>query len=268
MSVSGISRSNAALQSLTHVQHTGRCGHGNDNDADDGASVSRTGAPAEGGLLVSLLQSLQQVLSVQAPAATNTTPTDAASAVTNSSTIAATTAKDLGNFLHTLFQALRTTSSTAASAATAPAADASSSTTDPAAVVASTAAAATSSVAAMASDGDHDSRAAGVARGHRGHGLAAYRNNLVSGLQSILQQLQSGSTDASGSSTGALKQLTGAFQTLIQDLSGAQGAAATSSGGATSTAALQSFLTELIGSLQSSGSSAQALSGNVVSATA
>jgi hypothetical protein len=288
MSVSALSSSNAALQSIARVQSPVKsCHGGNDNDADDGGANAAPAA-TPGGFMASLLQSLQQVLTTQAPtsAATGTGPTDSATAAStgtgaSKNTIAATAAKDLGNFLQILFQAIRastnpastgsTTATDSSAAATAAASSTDTSAATPAAVdtAAATAAAATAS-ANTSSSAAVDSNAT-QSGGHHHHRLGAYRSHLVSGLESVLQQLKSGSTDASAGSTpssSALSGLTTSFQTLLQDLSGAQGGTAASAGGATSSAALQSFLTDLIGGLQANGKTVPTATGNIISTTA
>jgi hypothetical protein len=227
-----------------------------------------------------------------ATAATDTsavTGTGAASdtTVAGAQNVAATTAKDFATFLQALFQAVRaanaastgTVASSDSGAATMT--DATSASTSAVATAAATTAAATNATTAatatdataavtatstpanpspVGNDGGNSTHAGGH---HRHHGMGAYRSNLVSGLQSVLQQLKS--TDG-GAGSADLSSLNSAYSTLMQDLSGAQGgsAVASSTNGSTT---LQGFLTDLIGGLQSRGNTAPQTTGSIISAS-
>jgi hypothetical protein len=298
MTVTSLSDSNASLQSLIQAQASGRIGghRSNDHDADDGGGgASAAAAPVAGGFMISLLQALQQALSTQAPAAASSiAATDASSAATatapGASSVGVTTAKDLGNFLQQLFQAMRaadasagTVSATANVSATSGSSGTGSIDTGgsvAAAAPADATAAATTAVAGaptttgaspVDSDGGNNTASAAGAGSHHHHhhGIGAYRNTLVSGLQAVLQQLKSGSAGTgSGGAATALDGLNSAFSTLMQDLSGTPGDGVAVGNTATASAALQSFLGDLVGNLQSAGHTAPLSTGTIVSTTA
>ena len=119
----------------------------------------------------------------------------------------------------------------------------------------------TQSNAGADSDGDNDGSSVSRTK-------AASYTNLTSGLQNLIQQLASGSTSPSGSTTtnSPLSALQTDFQTLLSDAqkssAGGTNVSGTSNNGQSAT--LQSFLQNLLNTLNGQSSTAAAL-GSVVS---
>jgi hypothetical protein len=251
MSLNAISTSaSTALPTVNFHPHGHRKGAHVDSGGNTASSSASTEASSIGQLPVgastalfgNLLQSLEQTVGAQSAAASgggagttsavaSTSPAGAAgAAVAGVST--AGQQQELQAFMHSLFQALKQdglNSSAGASASGAPAVSA--------AAVASGSATAT----------------------------GQYQGNLVSSLQSLIQQLS-----PDGKATAATSTLNATFQNLVNGVNGAgaatsSSAAGTASGGS-SEAALQNFLNNFLQNLQANGVHSLTGVGNSVNA--
>jgi hypothetical protein len=174
-----------------------------------------------GGLVGTLIEELQQIAAAQSSSAAASTPSstaDGGTASDSSSSVAATSApsasigQDLHAFLHSLFEALRDQAEPAASSTT----------------------------------GTSTSGAGGDASSPTGvSGAGQYRSQLITGLQSLAQQLD-GDASVAAPTGDSLSNLSSAFQKLVQDLGGGTAASGGSSG-----PTLQSFLAQLAQNLES-----------------
>jgi hypothetical protein len=240
--MSSITIANAASNALPTVNFRphGR-GHGkkgSDMESQSESSVGSVGQMPVGAsqpLLSSMMQSLQQVVGSQA---TGTMANSSAAGTTAASTTAPaaaapiaaspTVAQDLSGFMHSLFQALQPGGSAGGAGTTA------------------------------AAPPTGSASAAG--------GVGQYQGSLASSLQTLIQQVGSG-----GATTPAISSLESSLNSLMQKVGGgtASIASTAAAGGATSassTASLQSVLSNMLQNLQTNGLQMPNLSGSRVNA--
>jgi hypothetical protein len=245
----------AALPSINlHPHGHKKGGHG----ITAGNSVSASTASTSGsnasptstqGLFGKLFDTLEQVIGIPAITSLGISSTASgagapATAAVNSAAAgtapAANQTQKVQTFLHSLMQALKADGLGGTPSA-------------PAATGAQSTAAASATTAASAAAGSSAATPTGSA--------GQYEGSLVSSLQTLIQQVGS-----SGATNATTANLTAAFNNLTQGTNAAATSGAAATNGTTSTASLQSFLSNLLQTVQSNGGHSLSALGNNVNA--